>query len=260
MGTSPIGHGDSGLAVALRRNVEHVAHEQEPAEGARGVTVVLPARDEAGALPGVLERVPEGYQVVVVDNGSTDGTAGVARSLGARVVYEPTAGYGAAVHAGLCAAGTEIVCFLDADGSIDPRQLPAMVALLEGGADPAVGPSAPRVDMVVGRRRPTGRGAWSWHARLGNALLAGRLRRRVGVPVHDLGSVRVTRRDALLALGVENRRFGYPIEVLVRAAGAGWQIQEVDVYYAPRTAGRSKVTGSIVGTARALRDFSAALP
>ncbi|MGI8722045.1 MAG: glycosyltransferase family 2 protein [Geodermatophilaceae bacterium] len=227
------------------------------------VTVVLPARDEAGALPGVLQRIPAGYRAVVVDNASTDGTASVARRHGAHLVYEATPGYGAAVHAGLLAADTEIVCFLDADGSIDPEQLPAMVALLggaPGGAESTQGPDGGRVDLVVGRRRATGNGAWAWHARAGNAVLAARLRSRTGIPIHDLGSVRVTRRRALLELGVEDRRFGYPIELLVRAARAGWQVREVDVDYAPRTAGRSKVTGSIAGTARALRDFAAAMP
>lgn len=217
---------------------------------ANDVTVILPARDEAGSLPGVLGRVPAGYQVIVVDNASTDETALVARSLGAHVVREDRLGYGAAVHAGLVAARTEVVCFLDSDGSVDPGALPAMVELLHTAA----------LDLVVGRRRPTGRGAWPWHARAGNALLAARLRRRTGIPVHDLGSVRVSRRIPLLDLGVENRRFGYPIELLVRAAGAGWRVREVDVTYAPRSAGRSKVTGSLVGTARALRDFAAAMP
>lgn len=237
--------------------------EEKSAPTSPGVTVVLPARDEAGALPGVLERMPDDYEVVVVDNASTDDTAGVAQRLGARVVHEATAGYGAAVHAGLLAARTDIVCFIDADGSVDPGQLPAMVSLL-GVGEPSrreAGPPAEgRVDLVVGRRRPTGRGAWPWHARVGNAVLAARLRQRTGIPVHDLGSVRVTRRIDLLELGVEDRRFGYPIELLVRAARAGWQVREVDVTYAPRTAGNSKVTGSIAGTARALRDFAAAMP
>jgi len=207
--------------------------------------------------------MPAGYEVVVVDNASTDDTAAVAERLGARVVHEATAGYGAAVHAGLLAARTDVVCFIDADGSVDPGQLPAMVALLEGSHSPARTPSTTwtgACDLVVGRRRPTGKGAWPWHARVGNAVLAARLRRRTGIPVHDLGSVRVTRRIALLDLGVEDRRFGYPIELLVRAARAGWQVREVDVTYAPRTAGNSKVTGSIAGTARALRDFAAAMP
>ncbi|MDQ3476267.1 MAG: glycosyltransferase family 2 protein [Actinomycetota bacterium] len=240
-------------------------HRVEPTSPS--VTVVLPARDEAGALPGVLQRIPAGYQVVVVDNASTDDTAAVARRHGAAVVFEANPGYGAAVHAGLLAADTDIVCFLDADGSIDPEQLPAMVALLEATpayAESTHGPdSSPEgggLDLIVGRRRVTARGAWAWHARAGNAVLAARLRSRTGIPIHDLGPVRVARRLALLELGVEDRRFGYPIELLVRAARAGWQVREVDVDYAPRTAGRSKVTGSIAGTARALRDFAAAMP
>lgn len=237
--------------------------EREPERRTPSVTVVLPARDEAGPLPGVLQRMPAGYQVVVVDNASTDDTAEVAQRLGAHVVHEAIPGYGAAVHAGLLAARTDIVCFMDSDGSIDPAELPAMVVLLEGtegSAESPCGRDPGRLDLVVGRRRATGRGAWPWHARAGNAVLAARLRGRTGIPVHDLGSVRVTRRIALLELGVEDRRFGYPIELLVRAARAGWQVREVDVDYAPRTAGRSKVTGSIAGTARALRDFAAAMP
>ena len=248
----------------VQPRVAYVEQEQESGSTAARVTVILPARDEAGALPGVLHRMPAGYEVVVVDNASTDDTAAVARRLGARVVHEATPGYGAAVHAGLLAARTDLVCFLDSDGSVDPGQLPAMVALLEGvtGVEDSVAANGgiARVDLVVGRRRPTGRGAWPWHARAGNAVLASRLRRRTGIPIHDLGSVRVTRRIPLRELGVEDRRFGYPIELLVRAAKAGWQIREVDVAYAPRTAGRSKVTGSLRGTARALRDFAAAMP
>lgn len=239
------------------------AARTESAPKTSAVTVVLPARDEAGALPDVLRRVPAGYEVIVVDNASTDDTAEVSRGLGARVVYEATPGYGAAVHSGLLAARTDIVCFIDSDGSVDPGHLPSMVALLEGAdrsTQASDDPGGQRLDLVVGRRRPTGRGAWPWHARIGNALLAARLRRSTGIPVHDLGSVRVTRRIALLELGIEDRRFGYPIELLVRAARAGWQVREVDVDYAPRTAGRSKVTGSITGTVRALRDFAAAMP
>jgi len=233
-----------------------------PAGEPAAVTVVLPARNESGALAGVVQRIPDGYDIVVVDNASTDDTSAVAQRLGAHVVYEATPGYGAAVHAGLLAARTGIVCFIDSDGSIDPRALPAMVEILEGSLvnDSSAAASPTPVDLVVGRRRATVKGAWPWHARVGNSVLAARLRSRTGVAVHDLGSVRVVRREALLDLGVEDRRFGYPIELLVRAARAGWTVREVDVDYAPRTAGKSKVTGSIAGTARALRDFAAAMP
>ncbi len=214
--------------------------------------VVLPCRDEAMALPALLDRIPAGFRVILADNGSTDGSAEVARRFGARVVDVPAVGYGAAVHAGVLAADPDddVVCVLDADGSFDPAVLPLL-------ADPV---RAGEADLVVGRRRPAGRGAWPPHARLGNAVLAHRLRRTTGLDVHDIGAIRAVRRSALLALDVRDRRFGYPLELLVRAARAGWQVSEVDVAYHPRAAGtRSKVTGTVRGTARAIRDMSAVL-
>jgi glycosyltransferase involved in cell wall biosynthesis len=173
----------------------------------------------------------------------------VAAAHGARVVHESRRGYGAAVHAGLLAARTELVCVLDADGSFDPAELPRLAAPVRAG----------RADLAAGRRRPVSVNAWPWHARAGNALIAAVLRRR-GVPVHDLSPIRVARRAALLELGVADRAFGYPLELLLRAAAAGWRIVELDVAYAPRTAGtRSKVSGSVRGTARAARDMAALL-
>jgi glycosyltransferase involved in cell wall biosynthesis len=212
------------------------------------VDVVLPCLDEADALPWVLSRMPAGYRAIVVDNGSSDGSADVARRHGARVVDAPQRGFGAAAHAGLEAATADVVCFCDADASLDPRQLPQV-------ADPV---RAGRSDLVLGRRRPTTRAAWPLHARLGNAELARRLRRRTGIDVHDLGPMRAARRSALLSLDLTDRRFGYPLEMVVRAAAEGWRIAEVDVEYRERT-GRSKVTGTVRGTYRAVRDMSAVL-
>jgi glycosyltransferase involved in cell wall biosynthesis len=211
------------------------------------VDVVLPCLDEAGALPWVLDRIPPGYRAIVADNGSRDGSPELARERGAVVVDVPQRGYGAAVQAGLLAAGAEVVCVCDADASLDPAQLPGLVAELLAG----------RADLVVGRRRPTSARAWPPHARLGNAIVAQRLRRR-GVPVRDLGPMRAARRADLLGLPVHDRRFGYPLELLLRAAQAGWRIVEMDVDYHPRV-GRSKVTGTPLGTARAVRDMTAAL-
>ncbi|MDA2891798.1 glycosyltransferase family 2 protein [Mycolicibacterium sp. BiH015] len=208
------------------------------------VTVVLPCLDEAASLPGVLTAIPHGYSALVVDNNSTDGTAEVARSHGARVVAEKTPGYGAAVHAGVVAATTPIVAVLDGDGSLDPRELPALVADVEAGAD-----------MAIGRRRPTPGLKWPWHARLGTAAVCWRLRQRHHLAVHDIAPMRVARRDALLALGVTDRRSGYPLELLVRAAQAGWWVTERDVGYGPRTGGTSKVSGSVRGSAIAAWDF-----
>jgi glycosyltransferase involved in cell wall biosynthesis len=214
------------------------------------VDVILPCLDEAQALPGVLAALPEGFRPIVVDNGSTDGTPQVAAALGATVLHEPRRGYGAAVHTGLEGATADVVAFLDADGSLDPGALPAMVALLD-----VDGPGA---DLVVGRRVPAGRGAWPWHARAGNVVIAALLRRR-GVPVHDIAPIRVARRAALLDLGIADRAFGYPLELLLRAGAAGWRFTEVDASYRPRTGGRSKVSGSVRGTLRAARDMASVL-
>jgi glycosyltransferase involved in cell wall biosynthesis len=212
-------------------------------------TLVLPCRDEALALPALLADVPEGFEVLVVDNGSTDDTADVARSHGAAVVVEPRPGYGAAVHAGLVAASTTYVAVMDGDGSFDPAVLPDMLA------DISRGPV-----LVVGRRRPVRRGIWPWHARLGNAIVLAWLRRRTGIPVHDIAPIRVARREDLLSLDVQDRRFGYPVELLVKAHRAGWRLVERDVDYYPRAEGtRSKVSGSVRGTLRTARDFARVL-
>lgn len=208
--------------------------------------VVLPCLDEAAALPWVLSRIPTGYRAIVADNGSLDGSPEIAARLGATVVHAPRRGFGAAAHAGLEAATAELVCFLDADGSFDPAQLPRVVDPVRAGA----------ADLVLGRRRPTARGAWPLHARLANAALARRLRRSAGVPLHDLGPMRAARREALLGLGLLDRRFGYPLEMVVKAARDGWRVAEVDIDYAPRAAGtRSKVTGTVRGTLRTVADM-----
>lgn len=212
------------------------------------IEVVLPCLDEAEALPWVLARMPAGFRPLVVDNGSADGSADVAGRHGARVVAAPVRGFGAACHAGLLAASSEVVCVMDADASLDPAELPRLAAeldALESGGVPG---------LALGRRRPSGRGAWPPHARLGNAVLARSLNRRAGTRLRDLGPMRAARRDALLSLGLADRRFGYPLEMVLRAAAAGWRIGEVDVRYRPRV-GTSKVTGTVGGTVRTVRDM-----
>jgi glycosyltransferase involved in cell wall biosynthesis len=208
------------------------------------VTVVIPCLNEAESLPAVLTAMPPGYRPLVVDNNSTDDTAGVARAHGADVVLETRPGYGAAVHAGVVAARTPVVAVLDGDGSLDPAALPEMVAELEGGAD-----------MVVGRRRPVPGLRWPWHARLGTAAVCWRLRSRHNMPVHDIAPMRVARREALLELEVADRRSGYPLELMVKAAAAGWRVKEIDVDYRERAGGRSKVSGSVRGSLTAAVDF-----
>ncbi len=208
--------------------------------------LVLPCRDEGPALVGLLPRVPAGFRVIVVDNGSSDDTADVARRLGATVVVEPRPGYGAAVHTGLETATADHVAFMDGDGSFDPDDLLPLLAEVRAG----------RADLAVGRRRPVDRRVWPWHARAGNALIVAWLRRRIGMEAHDIAPIRVCRRSELLALGVVDRRFGYPVEMLQKATAAGWRFHEQDVAYHPRAVGtRSKVSGSIKGTLRTARDF-----
>jgi glycosyltransferase involved in cell wall biosynthesis len=208
------------------------------------VTVVLPCLDEALPLPGVLAAIPEDYVALVVDNNSTDDTAEVARRCGAHVVTESQPGYGAAVHAGVVAATTPLVAVIDGDGSLDPRDLPKLVEAVQAGAD-----------MAIGRRRPLPGVGWPWHARLGTAAVCWRLRQRHGLSVHDIAPMRVARRDALLALDVADRRSGYPLELLVKAAAANWKVVEHDVPYGVRTGGKSKVSGSLRGSVTASYDF-----
>jgi glycosyltransferase involved in cell wall biosynthesis len=211
------------------------------------VDVVLPCLNEQGALPWVLSRVPAGFRAIVVDNGSTDGSAEIARELGAVVVREERRGFGAAAHAGLLSATADFVAFCDCDGSLDPAELPELLSHVLAGT----------ADLVLGSRRPQ-RGSWPLHARVANIVLAWRLRRLTGEPVSDLGPMRVARRTALLSLDLQDRRSGYPLEMFLKASLRGWTIREIPVGYAPRT-GKSKVTGTVWGTLTAIHDMSVQL-
>jgi glycosyltransferase involved in cell wall biosynthesis len=221
---------------------------RDPRTGVRDVIdVVLPVLDEVDALRWVLPRFPAGYRPVVVDNGSTDGSATVAADLGAVVVTEPRRGFGSACYAGLTRTESDVVCFMDCDASMDPRDLPSITVGVLGGA----------ADLVLGARRPE-RGAWPLHARLANRWLARELRHRTGAPLTDLGPMRAARREQLLALGLRDRRSGWPLEMVLAAAAHGWRLHEVPVPYLCRT-GRSKVTGTVTGTVRAVKDMRAQL-
>jgi glycosyltransferase involved in cell wall biosynthesis len=209
--------------------------------------VILPVLDEAEALPWVLGRIRNGFRPIVVDNGSTDGSARIARELGARIVHEPRRGFGAACWTGLVTASDPIVCFMDCDGSLDPCDLPTVCAPLEDCA----------ADLALGARVAEP-GAWPWHARVANRVVVRELRRRTGISLRDLGPMRAARRRPLLELGVEDRRSGWPLEMVLRAAAADWRIAEVTVPYHQRS-GRSKVTGTARGTLHAVRDMGAVL-
>ena len=209
--------------------------------------VVLPVLDEAAALPDLLAAMPTGFRPIVVDNGSTDGSGRIAAELGALVVTEPERGFGAACWAGLGAATDDVVCFMDADGSLDPADLLRV-------AEPV---SLEQADLVLGARLAE-RGSWPAHARVANRYLAGRLGRSLGLQLRDLGPMRAARREALLGLGLVDRRFGWPLEMVVLASQAGWRVREVDVPYRARV-GRSKITGTLQGTLRTVGDMRTVL-
>ena len=211
--------------------------------GVRIIDVILPTLDEAGALPWVLTRMPPGYHPIVVDNGSTDGSAAIAREHGATVVLEPRRGFGAACYAGLLASTTPVVAFMDADASLNPEDLDIVcLPVLDGAAD-----------LLMGAREAEAR-AWPWHARQANRLLARKISRRTGTSIRDLGPMRAVNRQRLLDLEMTDRGFGWPLEMVLKGALKGWRIQERAVPYRPRI-GRSKVSGTVRGTLRAGRDM-----
>ena len=211
------------------------------------VEVILPCLDEAAALPAVFRRIPSRYRITLVDNNSQDGSAQVAAALGARVLSEVRRGYGAAVHTGLAASTADVLAVMDCDGSIDAAELAPLIAAVIAG----------ECDLATGRRRPAEPGSWPLHARLGNRFLAAVMSRSTPhLAVKDLGPVRVARRTELLGLDIGDRRSGYPVETLIKAANAGWRIREFDLTYRRRAVGtRSKVSGSVRGTITATRDI-----
>jgi glycosyltransferase involved in cell wall biosynthesis len=214
------------------------------AAGKRGVavTLIVPALNEAACLRPLLAEVPQDLfdEVVVVDNGSTDDTAAVARAAGAQVVAEPQRGYGAACRAGAAAAKGEILVFMDGDGSFVPAESAALVAPLLAGAG----------DLVLGTRmvRPLPPGAMPPHQRWGNRLVARLLKTLYGVQVTDLGPYRAIRRDLLQALEMQEMTYGWPVEMMIKTARRSGVLLETPVTYRPRLAGNSKVGGSLKGT------------
>jgi glycosyltransferase involved in cell wall biosynthesis len=212
------------------------------------VTVILPALNEAAALPTALASFPPEAGLLVVDNGSTDQTAAVAAAHGARVVHEPRRGFGAACWAGVEAAPGDVLVFADADGSFDGADLPAVAGpVLRGEADLVVG-------SRMRRREP---GAMSALAMLENRVLGLACRVLFRVPVTDLGPFRAIRRERLLALGMTDRGSGWPLEMIGRAGVVGLRVVEVPVRYRSRAGGRSKVSGSVRGTVRAVTAMAA---
>lgn len=204
------------------------------------IVVIVPALDEAGSIAALIERVPYGPRsIIVADNGSTDGTADLARQAGARVAHVPRRGYGRACLAGLAAEpDADIVVFIDADLSEDPGEMPRLV-------DPILGDEA---DLVLGARSG---GSRPWHARMGRRVCVALINRLWGTSYQDLGPFRAIRGPALRALDMEDDTWGWTIEMQVKAAELGLRTVEVPVSSGPRAAGRSKISGSLVGSVRA---------
>jgi glycosyltransferase involved in cell wall biosynthesis len=211
--------------------------------GVREVVAIIPALDEEGAIGGVVSELPRETvsRVVVVDNGSRDGTAAVARAAGAEVIHEPRRGYGYACMAGVAAAPrADVYLFLDGDGSDRPSEAPALLApILEG-----------RADLVLGVRAASrmDRGALPLQARAGNRLAGILIRLLDGAKVEDLSPFKAVRGEALRDLDLRETTYGWTIELIVRAAQAGLRIEQVPVGYRRRRAGRSKVSGTLRGT------------
>lgn len=206
------------------------------------VSVVIPACNEQDAIAAVVKAVPASLveEVIVVDNGSTDATAARAEKAGARVVKEFRRGYGAACHKGLMAVQkADVVVFLDGDNSDNPAELPLLLAPVESG----------QADLVIGARLSGAMepAAMPPHARLGNRLVALFMRHAYNVKISDIGSFRAVRKDVLLSLGMEQMTFGWPVEMLVKAARRKARIVEVPVSYRKRI-GTSKVSGTVRGT------------
>lgn len=209
------------------------------------VTVVIPALDEESSIGPVLQAIPRDLvgEVIVVDGGSRDGTAAVAAACGARVVSERRRGYGCACARGAAEARGEVVVFLDADGAADPREIAELlVPIAQDGADMVLG------SRLSGARVPLG---MPWHQRIGNRLSARLIRLLYGQDLTDLGPFRAVRLARLTEMPLDDLTYGWPTEMIVRAARAGWRIAEVPVSCHRRTGGRSKISGTVRGTALA---------
>ena len=210
------------------------------------IALIIPALDEELALATVLDELPRSLfaQVIVVDNGSTDGTAALARARGARVVSEPRRGYGRACLAGLAAldGAADIVVFMDADASDVPAEAPALLEpILRGEADLIIG------SRRLGRAAPA---ALAWHQRWGNRLVVGLIRLLFGFRYTDLGPFRAIRRASLAQLAMRDTNFGWTAEMQVKAVRRGLRVREVPVSYRPRL-GQSKISGTVSGSLRA---------
>jgi glycosyltransferase involved in cell wall biosynthesis len=212
-------------------------------DGMNRITVIVPALNEAGNIRKLVEEIQETLpvQVIVVDNGSTDGTGREARSAGGKVISEPRRGYGYACQAGVhIAQEAEILVFIDADFSFLPSELPLVLApLLKGEAD-----------LVLGARQPNRmeKGAMPAHQQLGNWLAARMLNLFYGLELTDIGPYRAIKQSLFQTLDMSEMTYGWPVEMVAKAARNGARIVEIPVSYRNRRSGRSKVSGTIKGS------------
>ena len=206
------------------------------------VSIVIPTRNEREGIARVLADLPANLvtEVIVVDHNSTDGTTEIAARLGARVISESRRGYGQACLAGLaCASRPDIVAFLDADYSDRPAELPRLLLpLFEGHADISLGSRL--ADPASARALP-------WHAAFGNRLAAALIARLYGLNISDLGPFRAARFSVLQALSLEEKTYGWAVEMILKVAIQGFRVVEVPVSYHPRI-GKSKISGTVRGT------------
>jgi glycosyltransferase involved in cell wall biosynthesis len=205
--------------------------------------LVIPAYNEEETIGAVVGTVPPGVveRIIVVDNGSTDRTAALAQEAGAEVVREDRRGYGSACFAGFqTASGADAIVYMDGDGADNPQQIPDLIEpISEGWADLVVG------SRVRGHAEP---GALLLHARFGNWLASRLMRTLYGLEVSDLGPFRAIRREVLEALELQEMTFGWPTEMMVKAAKRGFRVIEIPVDYRRRAGGKSKVSGTVRGT------------
>jgi glycosyltransferase involved in cell wall biosynthesis len=208
------------------------------------IAVIIPALNEKDAIAQVIDEVPRDlvHEVIVVDNGSTDHTADVARAAGAKVVREERRGYGYACAAGVAAAGEafDVLVFMDGDGSDDAGQMRSLVAPIEHD----------QADLVLGSRvlGPAARGALLPHQRLGNRLTTALVRLLYGRRLTDLPPFKAIRRPVLAELGMREMTYGWTVEMIVKCARRGHRIVEIPVAARSRIGGQSKVSGTIKGT------------
>jgi glycosyltransferase involved in cell wall biosynthesis len=220
------------------------------------IALIIPALDEEQTIGEVVSAVDRAVvdQVLVVDNGSADATARVAREAGATVLHEPRRGYGSACLTGIAAAPkADVLVFCDGDGSDDPREIPALLQALTGtgtSTDPDAG-----VDLVIGSRTrgQAEPGALTPVQELGNWLTCTLVHWFWGVRFTDLGPFRAVTRAGLNRLAMADPDFGWTIEMQVKAAQSGLRVREIPVACRVRRGGHSKVSGTVLGSYHAGR-------